>query len=390
MIEGALMKFPLFKVHVDTNSALQGIEEVLRSGFLNEGAQVKALEKEVASALNADNLLLVNSCTSALSLAYYISGVKSGREVISTPMTCIASNTPIYTMGGKIVWVDVDKYSGNIDPAQIENKITRDTVAVLSVSWGGSPPDLEAIDLLTKKHGITHIHDAAHAFGATLKGRPISDFADFTCYSFQAIKHFTCGDGGALVCREQDKFQLAKKLKWFGYDRDDNKDENGEWKGQRWSADVLPNEVGFKFNMNNVAAAIGLSQIPLIKGILAKHRANAQVYKDLFSKSEYIKPAEQTSDCLSSFWVYTILIDEPHIDRDLLLDGLNSAGIGAGLVHVANNHYSAFKEFEEPLPGTAFFGERQISLPCGWWLSNDDCRIIGETLLSLIKDQAIA
>ena len=108
----------------------------------------------------------------------------------------------------------------------------------MCVAWAGTPCDLDALDALAKRRGVPVIHDAAHAFGATWEGRPLSDFADYTCYSFQAIKHLSCGDGGAIVCRDPDKFVLARKLKWFGYDRDAHKDEKGDWKGQAWSADI--------------------------------------------------------------------------------------------------------------------------------------------------------
>ena len=133
-------------------------------------------------------------------------------------MTCIATNTPIVNLSSRIIWADVNSQNGNVDHNGLENLIEDDTKAIVSVSWAGSPPNLEAIDSVAKKHGLYHIHDGAHAFGALYKGRPISEFADFTCFSFQAIKHISTGDGGALICRDVDKFSLAK-IKWFGYDR---------------------------------------------------------------------------------------------------------------------------------------------------------------------------
>ena len=297
------MRYPMFKVHIPVDEAIEGIGGVLRSGFLNEGVQVRQFEKELEKFLKVNRLVLVNACTSALTIAYKLSGVEPGTSVVSTSMTCIATNTPISNLGGRIIWADIDRWSGNIDPQQLEAVIDEDTKAIVSVSWAGSPPDLEAIDNIAKKYGIYHIHDGAHAFDAKLNDRPISDYADFTCYSFQAIKHLTTGDGGALICRDEAKFALAKKLKWFGYDRDEAKDEKGEWKGQRWSADVLDGEIGYKFNMNNLSAAIGLSQLPHIADVISAHRDNAEIYRDMFSQSELIMPAQQVSGALSSFWV---------------------------------------------------------------------------------------
>jgi dTDP-4-amino-4,6-dideoxygalactose transaminase len=366
------MKYPMFKVHIPVDDALNKIESVLRSGFVNEGIEVTQFQDALKDHLHVSNLVLMNSCTSALTVAYKIAGVGPGTEVISTAMTCIATNTPIENLGARIVWADVLPESGSIDPKDIEKKITNKTKAIVYVNWAGTPCDLEAIAKLGQKYGIPVIQDAAHAFGATWDSKPISDYSDFTCYSFQAIKHLSSGDGGALVCKKSEDFLLAKKLKWFGYDRDAAKDEKGEWKGQRWSADICPGEVGFKFNMNNISAAIGLAQMPYIQGLLDAHRRNADVYAKIFSKSSLIKPIQIPQKAKSSYWVYTCLTSSS-IDRDLLLEKLNAIGVGAGLVHLSNDMYSAFKVYETNLPGTRLFGDRQISLPCGWWLTEGDC-----------------
>ena len=156
------------------------------------------------------------------------------------------------------------------------------------VAWAGTPPDLIGIKNVCDRHGIKMILDAAHAFDAHFDGRPIHEFADYTCYSFQAIKHFTTGDGGALICKDPEDYRRSKALKWFGLDRDRAKDENGNWKGQQWDVDIL--EAGFKYNMNNVSAAIGLSQLPHIDFILGKHRSNAALYDELFRDFKYVTP----------------------------------------------------------------------------------------------------
>ena len=370
--------YPMFKVHVDTDAALAELRAVLESGFVNEGVQVSAFHRAVSAFLGVDQLVLTNSCTSSLTLALRLCGVGPETEVVTTPMTCVATNTPIENLGGKIVWADIDPNTACIDPADVERKITPATKAIMCVAWAGTPCDLDALDALAKRRGVPVIHDAAHAFGATWQGRPLSDFADYTCYSFQAIKHLSCGDGGAIVCRDPDKFVLARKLKWFGYDRDAYKDEKGDWKGQAWSADIDHGEVGYKFNMNNVAAAIGLSQMPHIGDILAAHRRNAAVYDEAFANSRVVRPLAVPDEAVSSYWVYTTLAADDRIDRDRLLENLNAEGIAAGLVHLPNDLYSAFKDEETDLPGVRRFAARQLSLPCGWWLSETDCAHIAE------------
>jgi len=377
--------YPLFKVHMPVEDALAGVREVLTSGFVNEGIQVTEFQKALCSYLGVKNFVMVNAGTSALTLAYKVAGVGPGTEVISSPMTCIATNTPVENLGGKLVWADVNPNSGSIDPEDIERKITSKTRAIAYVDWAGSPCDLEAIDAIGKKHGIAVIQDAAHAFGATWDGRPISDFADFTCYSFQAIKHLSSGDGGGLVCRDDKAYILARKLKWFGYDREATKDEKGEWKGQRWSADIEDGEVGYKFNMNNISAAIGLAQMPYIDGILAAHRRNAAVYNKAFAGGAAIQPLDLPAKANSSYWVYTALVVGAGVDRDALLESLNAEGIAAGLVHLPNDIYTVFKPYAADLPGVRSFSDRQISLPCGWWLTEDDCRHIADRVLALTR-----
>jgi perosamine synthetase len=376
--------YPMFKVHVDTQGALDELRSVFESGFVNEGLQVAEFHKAVSEFLGVDRLVLTNSCTSALTLALKLAGVEPGVPVVTTPMTCVATNTPIKNLGGEIVWADIDPNTASIDPSDVERKLTPATRAIICVAWAGTPCDLDTLDALAQRRGVALILDAAHAFGATWRGRPLSDFADYTCYSFQAIKHLSCGDGGAIICRDGDKHVFARKLKWFGYDRDAHKDAKGDWKGQNWSADIEPGEVGYKFNMNNIAAAIGLSQMPHVRRILDAHRRNAAAYDEAFANSGTIRPLAVPEDAVSSYWVYTALVGEK-VDRDALMERLNAEGIAAGQVHLPNDLYSGFKESQADLPGVRRFAERQISLPCGWWLSAADCNHIAGRTLALAR-----
>jgi dTDP-4-amino-4,6-dideoxygalactose transaminase len=381
-MDSLMIKYPLFKVHVNDKIAIENLSSVFRSGFINEGEQVVELENELCAFLGVNQLTLVNSCTSAISMALRIIGVGQGDEVISTAMTCVATNTPIINMNGTIVWSDIDPNTGMLCPSDVEKLISPKTKAIIVVDWAGTPANLSAFRELSERYSIPIIQDAAHAFGATYEGKPISDFAQFTCLSFQAIKHFTTGDGGALICQSPADHQLARKLKWFGYDRDAVKDKKGEWKGQKWDADILAEEVGYKFNMNNMAAAVGLANLPSMTRVLDKHRKNASAYEKFFRDHPKITLLSCDPAAVSSHWVYTLRLEIDEIQRDLILDALNSAGIGAGLVHLPNNTYSAFREFDKSLPNTKLFSRSQISLPCGWWLSESDVSLIARTLIA--------
>jgi perosamine synthetase len=373
--------YPLFKVHVPVEKAMENIRKVLESGFINEGEQVTEFTNLMREKLHADNLIVTNSCTSALTIALKLAGVQPGDDVISTPMTCVATNTPIITMGAKIIWSDIFPWNGMIDEIDVVRKITPRTKAIMAVAWAGTPPQLDALEKICHDHGIKLILDAAHAFGASFKGKPIHEFADYTCYSFQAIKHITTGDGGALVCSDDKDHDRSKALKWFGLDREKTKDEKGNWKGQQWDTDV--HEAGYKFNMNNVSAAIGLSQIEHIDSIIEKHRKNASIYDQMFLNNPDVVSIDRPMGSDSSFWVYTMRYVGQKMTRDELLSKLNAVGIMAGLVHVPNDDYTAFQSSKTDLPGVRLFSSQQFSLPCGWWLNDDDIVHIVEQVKEL-------
>lgn len=377
--------YPLFKVHVQTEQALQQLRTVFESGFINEGIQVTQLTKAMQTELSAQNLVLTNSCTSAITMALKLAGVGPGDEVVTTPMTCVATNTPISNLGAKVVWADVHPEHGMIDPFSVAGKITEHTKAVVAVAWAGTPPNLWMLKKLCKALDVKLILDAAHAFDAYYKGLPVHEWADYTCYSFQAIKHFTTGDGGALVCKNHDDYLASKAMKWFGLDRDKTKDEKGDWKGQQWDTDVV--EAGYKFNMNNVSAAIGLSQLEHVQSIMGAHRCNAALYDELFDGYSNVVHAARPDGADSSFWVYTMKVvpERSALNRDSLLKALNSEGIMAGLVHVPNDVYTVFQDSIADLPGVREFSNNQFSLPCGWWLSEADVRHIAQRVKELTR-----
>lgn len=378
IVRNKMKTYPLFKIHIDNVSALKNIKEVFQSGFINEGVQVVELTNKLQSIFSSKNICLTNSCTSAITMALHLAGVKYQDDVITTPMTCVATNTPIVAMGANIVWADIDPTTGMVNKQTILNALSRakKPKAIIVVAWAGIPPNLVELYNLCKNNDIPLILDAAHAFGAKYASLPIHEFADYSCYSFQAIKHFTTGDGGALICKDDKQFERAKALKWFGLDRDKTKDEKGNWKGQQWDTDIV--EAGYKFNMNNVAASIGLSQLKYVDKILKSHRDNAGLYADFFSKETKIKSLTVPINnvAVPSYWTYPMFVANSSLNRDEFLYYLNQNGVMAGLVHVPNDVYTCFKHYQTDLPGVRQFSETQFSLPCGWWLKKNDIKKI--------------
>ena len=379
------MKYPLFKIKINKNKSLKLIDKVFNSGFINEGNEVSKLTEALSRVLGSKKIVLTNSGTSALTIAYKLSGVKPGKNVVSSPMTCIASNTPIINLGGSIKWADVDPSNGMVTIDTIKKKIDKNTVAVSFVNWGGIIPEIDEIYRFCKTKRIYLIQDAAHSFLAKYNSKHICEYADFTCYSFQAIKHFTCGDGGAIISKNLNNFKKSKRLKWFGYDRDSSKDKYGNWKKPQENADIKENDIGYKFNMNNISAAIGLGEVKNINSTITKHIRNANLYNKHFKNQKKIIPIRQSLKARSVYWVYTIILDKS-LDRTKIIKNLKKHNISSGQIHIPNDIYSCFKKYKVPLPGIRKFSKHQLNLPCGWWLKPKDINFIAKILIKIANE----
>ena len=373
------MKYKMFKPFV-SNGASSAVERVLLSGYLNEGVEVSEFSGMIEDFIGIP-ATMTNSGTSAIQIALKLSGMSPGDFIITPSMTCVATSQAISWGGGVPFWVDITPKFGCPSAEQVEfalNCCPR-AKAVVVVSWGGVPPDLARIKEITSSKGVKLIHDAAHAFGSEIDGLSVAHLADFTCFSFQAIKHLTTGDGGAVVCLDPKLRALAEKSKWFGIDRFESKDESGEWKGQRWEIDV--DSPGSKMHMNNIAAAIGVSNMAHVDEIMSKYRRNHKILEDGL---EGVLPSIKSPvpGANSSCWVYTGLTDPRK--RDKHLKSIRSYGVDAGLVHVPNHVYSLYEGSMMSLPGTEEFSSSQISLPCNWSLSEHDMKEIVSVVLEVM------
>jgi len=350
---------PLFKVHMPA-SVLESVSETLLSGYIGQGPKVEEFERALVPWAGSPNVLAVITGTAALRLAMRLAGVSPGTEVITTPVTCVASNSPILEQGADIVWADVNPWTGNIDPLDVERKITQKTKAVVAVHWGGHPCDLDELMRICRKYGIMLIQDAAHAFGAVYRNRPIGALPSFSCFSFQAIKHLTTIEGGMLVCPTADSYRDGKLLRWYGIDRETSR------KDLRCEEDIRI--IGYKYNFNDVGAAIGLEQLKLVQGVLDRHRANAAFYSKSLMGLKQVKLLRYSADRLSSYWLYTIRVD----DRDSFQEHMAKAGVMVSQVHVRNDIHTVFRPYRRNLPGADEFCARQVSIPVGWWVTDED------------------
>ncbi len=363
LLSGHGKSIPLFKVFMP-ESVMEPLREVLLSGYIGEGPRVAEFESQLAPWFGNDNVLALNNGTSALQLALRLANVGPGDEVISTPMTCSATNEPILAMGAKIVWADIDPWTANIDPKSVAEKITPKTKAIMCVHWGGYPCDLDELNAIARKHNIKLIEDACHAFGATYHDKPIGSHSDFACFSFQAIKHMTTVDGGVITCKSAEDTERGRLLRWYGIDR------HAKCKDLRCEADIK--EFGYKFHMNDVSAAIGLEQLKYVGDTLQKHRNNAAQFDRAFKNLKTVRPMKYRPDRLGSYWLYTIRV----FDRLRFVDHMEQAGVSASQVHARNDTHTIFADSKVHLPKVDEFTTEQVSIPVGWWLTEHDMSII--------------
>lgn len=356
---------PLVKVGLPPAKELMpALESVLYSGQIAEGEQVYEFEERFGNHFKLPNVLAMSSGTAALHAALSLAGVQPGDEVISTPMTAEPTNTSILYCGAKVVWADVDPSSGNIDPESIRQSITAKTKAIVVVHYAGYPVRLAEIRAIADEFNIPLIEDCAHALGASYDGKPIGTVGDFGIFSFQAIKHMTTVDGGVLTVADPKLMTAAKKFRWFGM-----------LKGvPRTEVDIQT--IGYKYNMNNVNATIGLVQLKHISSVLDRHISNGRYYDEQFQSIPRVDFACCDAAAQPSYWLYTLLSDH----AEDIEKALNAAEVMASKLHRPNNFHSIFNCSKKPLPGLDRFYKRLLHIPCGWWVSDEDRERIVEVI----------
>jgi len=342
-------KIPLFYPYISEKAA-EKAKEILLSKHPGQGAIIDDFEKEFSNKFKTKHSVAVNSCTSALHLAYVLAGVKKGDEVVGPLLTCSATWHPVLWLGAKPVFCDI-KEDFTIDPDDIERKITDKTKAIVVMHYGGTMCDMDRIMKIAKKHNLPVIEDAAQALGAytymtTEDGNAkykayAGTIGDYGCFSFQAIKYLTTVDGGMLTCKKEENYKKAKRIRWFGIDRD-LKIEKGwqqfkDWKKREMTYDVW--ETGYKYHMNNINAVIGLQHFEEWDKIKEHYTLLDKKYRTLLSDVKGLKFLDKKEG--DTTWLETILVE----DRDKLAEKLKEAGVETNVVHIRSDVYTVFKPY---------------------------------------------
>jgi dTDP-4-amino-4,6-dideoxygalactose transaminase len=356
----------LIKTHLPPREVLiPKLEEVLYSGYIAQGDVVEEFERKFEKFVGSGYTLSLNSGTAALHIALILAGVNEGDEVISTAMTAEPTNVAIKMVGAKIRWADVDYETGNISPIAIENAINEKTKAIIVVDYAGTSVDVKSIQEISKRFNIPVIEDAAHALGTTFDGKKSGNHFPFTVFSFQAIKHLTTVDGGALQIQDKTLYEKAKLIRWFGLDKKLTRLDNNI------------NFQGYKYHMNNVNACIGLIQLETIEDVLNKYKDIGKYLDENLIGIPRIETVVHYSNTESSYWLYTLKVD----NREDFVKMMNQNGFMASEIHKRNDWHSYLNDYPVQMPNLDKFYSRLVHIPCGWWVSKDDC----DKMIDLIK-----
>jgi len=358
----------VFNTYISPN-AFDYVKNTLESTFISEGELVKKFEEKLSKQLNWINPVTVNSGTSALHLALILANIKEGDEVLVPAQTFVASALVVLYLKATPVFVDCQYETGNICPKDLERKITSKSKAVMPVHWGGYPCDMDEINKIAKHHNLFVIEDAAHALGAEYHDKAIGSISDFTCFSFQAIKHITTGDGGAICIKDDQIAKRALSQRWFGIDR----------------ANALPNylgeriynikEPGFKYHLNDYCAALGLANLECFQSRLERRRKIAGIYREEFNKLDNLLLFNEQEDRKSSYWLFGMHVQK----RESFIKYLKENGIVAHVIHQRIDRNECFGGLKD-LPNQKRFDETQIHIPIHDGLTDEDVDKIVQTV----------
>ncbi|MBN2781791.1 MAG: UDP-4-amino-4,6-dideoxy-N-acetyl-beta-L-altrosamine transaminase [Campylobacterales bacterium] len=356
---------------------IEGVVEVLNSNFLTQGAKVAEFEEELCRYTGAKYAVTFNSATSALFAAYSVCGIGEGDEIITTPISFVATSNMFVTLGAKPIWCDV-KLDGNIVERQIEKLITPKTKMIVPVHFGGKPVNLAKIHEIANKHNLLVIEDASHALGSSIDGKKIGSFSDMTIFSFHAIKPITTTEGGAVMTNNEE---LAKKLRLIR--------SHGIEKKQLWNSDMVM--MGYNFRISEVAASLGITQIKKLDRFIETREKIAKYYDERFKSEKLFITQKLDANTTSSRHLYPIILNpELQCPKEDIFKELQERGLGVQVHYKPIYQNSFYKEKfgDVSLSVANDFYRSEISIPCHQKMSLDDAKYVADTFLDVIDKYA--
>ena len=357
---------------------IDAVAEVMRSGWLGLGPKTEQFEREFAASVGSRFAAALNSGTAALHLALDILRIGPGDEVIVPSMTFISTVHAVRYVGADPVFADIEGDSLNLSVLDIERKITPRTKAVIVVHMGGHPCDMDAIHAVAAHHGIHVVEDAAHACGAAYKGKPIGSISPLTCFSFHAVKNLTSGEGGAITCNAEWMARKIREKRWVGISRDTWIRSSSE-KVYAWQYYV--DEVGYKYHMNDLQAAIGLVQLGKLDLLNGRRREVAERYDRELSDLPWIQLPKEKDYARSSWHLYQVRLPDEAI-RDRLIGHLQEHNIATGVHYYPCHLHPSYINKRAIVPFTLLVWKQILTLPIHPNLSDADM----EHIISRVRE----
>jgi len=347
------MTIPVFRPSYGERE-FEAVREVLASGWVGLGPKTAEFERRFAEYLGVGHAVALNSGTAALHLAMHLAEV-GGREVITTPLTFVSTNHAILYCGGEPVFADVEAATANIDPESVARLVTERTRAIVCVHYGGRPCRMDRLLEIAEAHDLVLIEDAAHACGGEWRGRKLGTLGRFGCFSFHAVKNLATGEGGMVVTDDAEAAQRLRRLRWLGISKDTWSRESTV----RYSWHYTVEEVGYKYHMHDISAALGLVQLERLDEMNARRAAWAARYDEALAPLEWIERPVVLPDSRPAWHNYVVQTDH----RDALNLYLAERGISTGVHYIPNNHYRMYKRCRGETPVADRIWRRLLTLP---------------------------
>lgn len=372
-----------------TAAEIDEVVDTLRSGWLTTGQKTKRFEREFAACVEAPYAVAVNSATAAMHLALDAIGLQPGDEVIVPVYTFTATAEVVEYFRARPVFVDVDPLTCNLDPEQLERLITPRTRAVIVVHMAGLPAEMDAILAIARAHNVVVIEDAAHAFPARYQGKMVGSIGDLTAFSFYATKTLATGEGGMLTTANQQYAERAAMMSLHGISRDAWKRYSAEGS---WYYEVQ--QAGYKYNMTDIAASLGLHQLARREWLLERRRSIARRYTEAFSQLPQVETPPESAYCEHAWHLYILRLHLERLDisRDAFIQELTRANIGTS-VHFIPLHLHPFyrdtyhlKANDFPVALHAY--QRAISLPIYPGMTDEDVEDVIAALEYIVETHA--
>lgn len=375
------MYIPYGRQYVDDED-IEEVVKVLKSDFLTTGPVIEEFEKKVADYVGAKYAVAVANGTAALHSACYAANIGKGDEVITTPITFAASSNCAFYCGAVPVFADIDPKTYNIDPSDIEKKITDRTKAIIAVHFTGQPCDMGKIHEIANKHGLIVIEDAAHALGAVYEGKKVGSLSEMTTFSFHPVKHITTGEGGMVLTNHQELYERLKLFRTHGITREEHllRKNDGPWYYEQL-------DLGYNYRITDIQCALGISQMKKLPYFLERRKEIAERYQEAFADCDNIQRPYQKPGCENAWHLYVIRIKGGK--RKEVFEKLREAGIGVNVHYIPVYQHPYYQEHgykDISCPNAEQYYEEAISLPIYPALKEAEQQYVIETVQKICKN----